>query len=116
MSDLSGNMREDFVLIVEGNLTIERAGELKGTLLNALKDAASIGICFKEDSRIDVSFLQLVCAAHRSACSSGKQLKIIQTIPDTLLKEIRNGGYAHHPVWDFNSNTAGVKSQGGRNE
>jgi anti-anti-sigma regulatory factor len=116
MSDLSGNIQEDVVLIVEGNLTIERAGELKGTLLKALKDAASIVICFKDDSRIDVSFLQLLCAAHRSACSSGKHLKLVQTIPDTLLKEVRNGGYAHHPVWDCNSNSASVKSQGGRNE
>jgi ABC-type transporter Mla MlaB component len=116
MTDLKGNVQEEAVLIMKGNLTVERAVELKGMLLDALKCSASVIIHFKENSKIDVSFLQLVCAAYRSALSSGKHLKLLQPIPDTLLQEIRSGGYAHHPVWDFNSNIARVKSQGGNND
>jgi ABC-type transporter Mla MlaB component len=116
MTDLLWNAREEAMLIMEGDLTIERAAELKGMLLDALKSSASVIIHFKENSKTDVSFLQLVCAAHRSALSFGKHLKLSRTIPETLLQEIRSVGYAHHPVWDFNNNTAIVKSQGGNNE
>ena len=115
MTDLLGNVQEEAVLIMEGNLTVERAAELKGMLLDALKCSASVIIHFKENSKIDVSFLQLVCAAYRSGLGSGKHIKLSRTIPDTLLQEIRSGGYAQSP-WDFNSNTARVKSQGGNNE
>ena len=116
MANLTGNMQKEVVLTAEGDLTVERAIELKRMLLNALRDAASVAILFKENSRLDVSFLQLLCAAKRSALASGKDLKLVQNIPDNLLAEIRTAGYSHHPIWDIQSNIARVGSQGGNNE
>jgi anti-anti-sigma regulatory factor len=101
MTELSGNFQEEVVLIMEGALTIERAGEVKEMILNAMRNSATVVIRFMENSRIDISFLQLVCAAHRSALSAGKHLKLVQEMPDSLLKEIRSAGYAHNPFWDL---------------
>jgi anti-anti-sigma regulatory factor len=101
MTEILGNFKEEVVLIMEGALTIERAGEVKEMILNAMRNSATVVMRFMENSRIDISFLQLVCAAHRSALSSGKHLKLVQDIPDSLLKEIRSAGYAHNPFWDL---------------
>jgi anti-anti-sigma regulatory factor len=98
MTDFSGNDQEDATLIMEGALTIERAAELKEMLLGAMRNSGSVVIRFMENSRIDISFLQLICAAHRSAINTGRNLKLYQNIPENLLKEIRSAGYAHHPL------------------
>ena len=116
MTEFSGNVQEDVVITMKGAMTIERAGELKQMLLDAMRESGSLVIRFVENSGIDISFLQLICAAHRSAIVSGKKIKIDQNIPESLLEKILSAGYAHHPLLKILSYETGVKSQGGNNE
>lgn len=114
MADFRENGMEDVMLMMEGDLTIERAAELREVLLAALKNSDSVIIRFEGDPAADISFIQLIYAAYGSALASGKQLKLAD-FPHNLMEVIRSGGYAHHPVWDSDSNASSVKSEGGKN-
>ena len=59
-------------ICLNGELTISRATELKEAMMQALAGSDTIEIDLKDVTRIDLSFLQLSCAAHRTAIQSGK--------------------------------------------
>lgn len=61
---------------IEGNLTIQDAAELKACLLETLEKAQSVRIDLDASQEIDLSCLQLFCAAHKSAMSRGKAFSL----------------------------------------
>lgn len=99
MTNSTDKVQRDAVIILEGDLTVDRAGEMRALLLGALNDSESVVIGFKENCKADVSFLQIVCAAYRSALDSGKHLKLDDDIPVGLLNNVLSNGFGRHPVW-----------------
>ncbi len=99
MTNTTEKAPKDMVIIMEGDLTVNRAGEVRRLLLGALDASVSVVIGFKENCRADVSFLQIVCAAYRSALDSGKHLKLDEDIPVGLLNNVLSNGFGHYPVW-----------------
>lgn len=61
---------------LEGELTIQRVAELKTCLVAALDDSDGLVIDLKDVGRADLTFLQLLCSAHRTAQRVGKFVKL----------------------------------------
>lgn len=61
-------------LVIEGEMTIYRAAELKDVLLSAMRGARVIEVDLSQVSEIDSSGMQLMIAAKREAMAAGKQL------------------------------------------
>lgn len=72
-------------LTMSGSLTIENAGEIKRRLLTAFERSDHLKVRIMEDAEMDVSFLQILCAAHRTAEKSNK---IFAVDPTELLIRI----------------------------
>lgn len=60
-------------LRLDGDLTIERAAELLDVCRRALEACDRIAVEFDEVCAVDLSCLQLLCSAHRTAVAQDKQ-------------------------------------------
>jgi len=61
-------------LCFEGELTVKRAPEIRELLLKSLSKSQRVEVEIGEVTNVDLSFLQLMCSAHRSAGERGKSL------------------------------------------
>ena len=84
------------VLKLEGDLTIERAGELKLALMEAIESANGVLIQLIELKKVDLTALQLLCSAHRSALMSKKRLFINNSTPAIFRDVVNKAGFARH--------------------
>jgi anti-anti-sigma regulatory factor len=77
-------------LALEGDCTLDRALELRSVLLEALIDDGELLLNLENATEVDLSFLQLLCAAHRAALRCGKQL-VLGPEPSTAFMEAAEG-------------------------
>ncbi len=112
--DENNSRRQKTVLVLEGDLTVDKAGALKIMLQDALKSAESVAIHFKDNQKIDITFLQLVCSAHHSAFLSGKDLNLSEQMPDNLKNTLKSAGYMQHPVCSFDKDRECLLGKGVR--
>ncbi len=91
-------------LTLSGELTIAHAVELKAAIREALDMTARVIVDLRSATGMDLSVLQLLCSAHRSAIGSGKRFELKgEDVPP--LPEIRRAaGFARHRGCDFNPN------------
>lgn len=61
-------------LELSGDMTIQRIAALKAQVSEALAGSDKLVLKLKDVERADLTFLQLLCSAHRTAVSSGKIL------------------------------------------
>jgi anti-anti-sigma regulatory factor len=61
---------------VHGSLTIALAREAHSALVTAFAKAEQLLLDLEGVEEIDLTGLQLVCAAHRSSCASGKGFQV----------------------------------------
>ncbi|MBA3014120.1 MAG: STAS domain-containing protein [Proteobacteria bacterium] len=72
-----GHEGQDMVrLKLSGELTLGFATELKEALTQALNAAPEIVIELENDAEVDLSCLQLFCAAHQTAMSLGLKMSL----------------------------------------
>ncbi len=84
------------VLTLDGELTIEHAGELKKILIHAMDSAEHVDIKLKKVSEVDLSCLQVLCSAHRTAFKSNKQLTLSSKDSEIFQQMVRGSGYVRH--------------------
>jgi anti-anti-sigma regulatory factor len=77
-----------------GEWTIERAGELKGMLSEGLEGGECIVVDVEEIENVDLSCLQLLCAAHRASLREGKLLTLGGKRPDQFRKRVHEAGFS----------------------
>ena len=87
-----------------GDLTISRSAEILTILKESLQRNDEIRISLQGASRIDLSCLQLLCAAHRTAAATGKVLALEEPIPNEVRQLIRQTGFKRKNCCDLNSN------------
>lgn len=86
--------RDRTVLSVSGNLDIYHSQELRKALIKALDDAPRTEIAIGEVSRVDLSFLQILCSADRTAKIRKKELVIAQdSLPGPIVALCRQTGF-----------------------
>jgi anti-anti-sigma regulatory factor len=81
------------VVMVGGKLSIDRAAELREIFAKALDESEQVVVEFGECKAMDLSFLQLICSAHRSAVQAGRTLKLGDTLPALWAETAETAGY-----------------------
>jgi anti-anti-sigma regulatory factor len=84
------------VLKVSGGVTIGEAGDLRQALLAALDEAKEVEVDVSGMTGIDLTGLQLMCAAHQSAGKSGKSLHIFDGGNGTFRDMATAAGFRRH--------------------
>ncbi len=85
--------RGTVTLVVSGRATIQFAAELKGRLVDAIHSAATVEVDVSGVTRVDASFFQLLCSAHRTALAGGKSLCLAASLPDDFICAATAIGY-----------------------
>ena len=81
-------------LTLGGSLTIENALVIKEKLIAALMKEDALKVCIEADAAVDVSFLQLLCSAHRTASKLGKSFTLGPAAPGNFLTAAESAGYS----------------------
>ena len=93
------------VPLMTGDLTITQAENLKARLAAKLEGAQRIRIIISDVTAIDLSCLQLLCSAHRTAAAEGKQLILEEPLHPELCKLINQAGFKRKQGCSFNPDT-----------
>jgi len=79
---------------LEGDCGVERAAEIKEQLLAVLEeDGDRVELDLSGVTRADVSLQQIVCAAHRSLSSRGKQVDLAAPPAEAVTRVQLSGGF-----------------------
>ena len=81
------------VVVLDGALNIQRIGELKEAFAAAFTESDHVVLDLARGTEVDLSFLQLVCAAHKSASRTHKQLTLSGERPECLRQAIEEAGF-----------------------
>ncbi len=81
-------------LILDGDMTVQRAGELKAALIEALDKANSVVIDLENITDADLSCLQLLCSAHRTALKTNKSVSLSEKAPQFFWDTVKKAGYS----------------------
>ncbi len=84
------------VLKVSGGVTISEAGDLHEALTAALACAGELQVDLSDIAGIDLTGLQLLCAAHQSALRDGKSLYITDGGNPTFRDMAADAGFQRH--------------------
>lgn len=80
-------------LKTDGELTVARAADFKGSLVRSLEKCDTVEISLDDMTSIDLACLQLLCSAHRTACKKGKKLIVREPLPSAYLEARRDAGF-----------------------
>jgi anti-anti-sigma factor len=76
-----------------GDLTIQSAGQVRRVLREALDSCQTIKISLKNIESIDLSCIQIFCAAHKTAFKADKRLALEAALPETAVLAIEQAGF-----------------------
>ena len=88
------NTGDKGVITLDGDLTISNAEELRKVLMKSLLEAEDVSIEMENLQNMDLSCLQLLCSAHRSAVRFKKRLCIRGVRPGTFNDLVAAAGFA----------------------
>jgi anti-anti-sigma regulatory factor len=88
----SGDTR---IVLLEGDLALPQAPEIRTAFMKALVEADDVLIRFENIRELDLSCLQLLCSAHRSAARLKKRLRFEGGVPKILSDVADTAGYSH---------------------
>lgn len=84
---------DDRILALSGALTVEHAEEARQALLAALEQAKLLTLDCTGVTAIDLSGLQLLCSAHRTASLGQRQLHLASPLPQPLRQACCAAGF-----------------------
>ncbi len=93
MSAKQNQTGDQGTIILEGELTVPHAEELKSAFLKALINGRALNIRFGAVQDVDLSCLQVLCSAHKSAVRMKKQVCFDGTVPKILKDAAEAAGY-----------------------
>ena len=87
------NIGKEGVLSLMGNLTMLEAQEAKKALLEAIEEVDTLYLDISGIETVDVSFIQLICAAHRECFLTQKKIYMQGDVSDTMEIFLTKAGY-----------------------
>lgn len=104
---LNSSVRENGEIIVtSGNrLTIENAAEFSRIVLDALEASKNIAIEFEPAVEIDITAVQILCSACKSAALRGKTFSYHGPQPQALADIIVSSGAERHSACKHNNDS-----------
>ena len=79
-----------------GDLTVRRIAELKAEVQQALATARQVSIAIAAGAECDLTIMQLLCAAHRTASRQGKTLQLNGEVPEQFRMIMKLAGFSRH--------------------
>jgi ABC-type transporter Mla MlaB component len=83
-------------IVLTGSLSLAFAAEIRTQLLQALDEAETVHISMKDVDEVDLSLIQLLCSAHRSALARKKTLILQKSLPDMFVQIVDDAGFQGH--------------------
>lgn len=80
-------------LIIEGEMIIDHAEELRRFFVDALGSKGSLDMNIEGVSKVDLFGLQVLCSAHRSALKSSRELTLNGKQPEAFRHAIQQSGF-----------------------
>ena len=104
---LNSSVRENGEIIVTSGtrLTIENASELSRIIREALEATHLVAVEFDPEVEIDITGVQILCSACKSAANSGKVFSYHGPQPKALADIISSSGAERHAVCKHNNNS-----------
>jgi ABC-type transporter Mla MlaB component len=94
----------DSKLILAGDLTVHRMIEVQRELKKHISRAKILRLDISAAADMDLSFLQLLCSAHRTAVGLGRSLELTGGLPEIFSKTVNDGGFVRHIGCTLNCN------------
>jgi anti-anti-sigma factor len=82
-------------LSLSGSLNVDRATSLQGELSSALGEAKYVLVDLSGVEEIDLSALQILYAARRSAKAANKELHLVGSMSSKVVKRLAACGFLH---------------------
>jgi anti-anti-sigma regulatory factor len=82
------------VITLDGDVTLQQAEELRRVLIKALVDADEVSLDMEKVQQADLSCLQLLCSAHRSAARFTKKFAFSGCPPKALKDAVETAGFS----------------------
>ncbi len=98
MSSVAPSETEILKVELEGELTIRSITELRERLLEALKSGRAVVAKIADDAVADLTFVQLIEAARRSAQAAGQAFALAGPATGPLLETLRRAGLLSAPT------------------
>jgi hypothetical protein len=92
------------LLTLDGKLSIARAREIREIIAKALREGERVVVEFGECTTVDLSFLQLLCSAHREALGADRSLQLGEALPRLLSETAEAAGYYRDKGCAFDRN------------
>lgn len=86
-------------IVFRGNLTINNAREIKEVLNKAIAESENIKINHENCEAIDLTYIQLIIATHRTAKEWGKNFSVIADENDHFRINFINSGFTESEVF-----------------
>jgi len=81
-------------VLISGSLTVEHAAEVRTALHSAFKKKSkSIVLSLGQVNKADLTFFQVVCSAHKTATTAGKNFSVEQFQQEPLVRAHRSMGF-----------------------
>ncbi len=87
---------EDATVVISGEAKVPGATRIREALLEALRTGPGLQVVLENISTADVSLLQLLCAAHRSAAQGKKHMVIRGADREPVATLLRQAGFLRH--------------------
>jgi anti-anti-sigma regulatory factor len=85
---------KNVVLRMDGRLTVDNCKEIKKKLLGALGRGKDVVLELDDPPEVDLSFLQLLCSAHRTAIKKKKGFKLAGPVGDVFIRAVEDSGFS----------------------
>jgi anti-anti-sigma regulatory factor len=79
---------------LSGALTIQRAAEIRDSLAAALSEGRDILVDCRAADETDLSFVQMLLSARRSAQAAGIDFQLASPLPQALATTLDRGGFS----------------------
>ncbi len=83
--------------VLEGELTLQNAAAIKELFAKAISGRRKkLAFTFRDVADVDLSFVQILCAAHRAAHEKGKTIEFTGCWPEPFTGLIQEAGLNEH--------------------
>ena len=79
---------------LRGPCTVEEAGKIRSLLMEQLREKDCLALNLEGVESADLSFLQILCAVHKSALHAKKTIVVDGALPESLIQKVREAGFA----------------------
>lgn len=96
----------DIAITSGDRLTIENAADFANVVREALDSSNVVTIQFEQDIQIDITAVQILCSACKSAAQNGKIFSYHGLLPQSLIEAITASGAERHAVCKHNNDSS----------